>query len=331
MRQKAAAKVADRLLHGAAQPVADARPRVKRILVVAFDQAAGCALGGGGQPRRMQEPVKEGKVGKKAVGEDALQVEFQIGQLDQPRAIAQQAQHTAIGDDAVEFVLQVEEFLHHGVGGHAGGRKGGRKGGREEGRKGVEMLVLTPPLPHSLTPPLPPSPRFSIQPRRFPAADDVDRHRPAVGDAMGDGVALAVEFDAARLILQVVAEQTEQRQHPLLACLGCRRGVSLERVEPPLKNAPVILRVRPRPRDLILDLDRAVESKIGRALARRLLYPVQQVRREDSAFDADGGIVHEGCCRGARFTSTTRSANCACVSSRAMRSRATCCDGARAS
>ena len=70
--------------------------------------------------------------------------------------------------------------------------------------------------------------RLAVQPGRFPIADDVDRRRAAIGDAVGDGIDLAVEFDAARLILELVAKQAEQRHHPLLARLGRGRRIGLE-------------------------------------------------------------------------------------------------------
>jgi hypothetical protein len=42
----------------------------------------------------------------------------------------------------------------------------------------------------------------------------------AVGDAVGDGVGLAVELDALGLVFELVAEQAQQRRDPLLAGFG---------------------------------------------------------------------------------------------------------------
>ncbi len=141
MGQKAVAEVADRLLDGAAQPFADARARVERILVIALDQAFGGRSLVGRQASGVQQPVEDGEVGKETVGEDAVQVELEVGELDQPGAVAQQAQHAAVGDQAVELLVQVQELLHQRVGRHA---QGGILG-------------------------------LAVEPGRFAIADDLDR------------------------------------------------------------------------------------------------------------------------------------------------------------
>jgi hypothetical protein len=128
----------------------------------------------------VQQAVEHREVGKQAVAEDAVEVEFQVAQLDEPGAVAQQAQDAAVGDQAVELVVQVEVFLHQCVRGHARGAECGR------------------------------ALRLAVQPGRFAVADDVDRSAAAIGWRGARWVVLAVELDALGLVFDLVAEQAKQ-------------------------------------------------------------------------------------------------------------------------
>ena len=90
------------------------------------DGSARSAFGSGfvrdRQTRRVKQPVENGEVRKEAVGEDAVEIELQIAELDQARAIAQETQDTAVGDDPVELIVKVDELLYEGMSGHAEGR-----------------------------------------------------------------------------------------------------------------------------------------------------------------------------------------------------------------
>jgi hypothetical protein len=57
------------------------------------------------------------------------------------------------------------------------------------------------------------------------------------------------------LEVDLVAEEGEQGDNPLLARFGCGRRIRLERFELALENAPVILRVGPGADDFVFDLD----------------------------------------------------------------------------
>jgi hypothetical protein len=67
-----------------------------------------------------------------------------------------------------------------------------------------------------------------------------------------------------------------------------------------LEDAPVVLRIGPGAGDLVLDLGGAFQAEVGRALARQIVQPVEDVGRQDRAFDADAGVDHAY--RGARMT-----------------------------
>ncbi len=90
-----------------AQAIADAGAGVERVLVVALDQALGGGVVADRQAGGVQQPVEDGEVGEEAVGEDAVEVELEVGELDEAGAVAQQAEHAAVGDEAVEFVVRL--------------------------------------------------------------------------------------------------------------------------------------------------------------------------------------------------------------------------------
>jgi len=71
---------------------------------------------------------------------------------------------------------------------------------------------------------------------------------------MRDGVNLAIQFQAARLVFELVTEQAEQRDDPLLAGLGSGRRILFDGFELALKNPPIILGIGPGPDDLVLNL-----------------------------------------------------------------------------
>ena len=135
----------------------------------------------------MQQAVEDGEVGKETVGEDAVKIKFQVAQLDEARAVAQKAKNPAIGDEAVELFVEIDELLHDGVRRHAEG--------------GVF--------------------RFAVKAGWFAVADNLNRGLGAVGGTVRDGVELAIQLRAAGLELDLIAEESEQRNDPLLARFGC--------------------------------------------------------------------------------------------------------------
>ena len=109
---------------------------------------------------------------------------------------------------------------------------------------------------------------------------------------MADGVDPSIELGAAWLVLDVVAEQTHQGDHPQIAGLGSGVTVFLHRLQLTLEDAPVVLGVGPGAGDLVLDLGTGVEGEVGRPLTRKILDLPEDIGREDGAFDADARIVH---------------------------------------
>ena len=136
MLQEAVAEIADGVLDGLAETFADARAGIKGILMVAFDPAFGGGFVGERQARGMQQTVEDGKVGEEAVGEDAVEIELQVAQLDEARAIAQEAENAAIGDEAVELFVEIDELLNDW---HARtcGRRRSRACGRGRRARGI--------------------------------------------------------------------------------------------------------------------------------------------------------------------------------------------------
>ena len=109
---------------------------------------------------------------------------------------------------------------------------------------------------------------------------------------MADGVDPSFEFGAARLVLDVVAKEAKQGNHPEVA--GLRGGVVafFHRLQLSLEDAPVVLGVGPGAGDLVLDLGAGVEGEIGRPLTGKFLDLPENIWREDGALNADARIVH---------------------------------------
>jgi len=94
-------------------------PDSTEFLVVALDQAFRRGVCGDGQSRGVEKAVEDGEVGEEPVVEDAVEVELQVGEFDEARTVAKQAEKPAIGDNAVELIREIEIFLNKRMGGHA--------------------------------------------------------------------------------------------------------------------------------------------------------------------------------------------------------------------
>ena len=163
-----------------------------------------------------------------------------------------------VGDQTVELIVEVEELLDQRVGRHAAGGAGG----------------------------------LLVEAGRVAGADDLHRGVRSVCRAVADGVDPSIELGAAGLVLDVVAKETQQRNHPEVAGLGGGVAAFLHRLQLALEDAPVVLGVGPGAGDLVLDLDAGVEGEVGRPLTGKLLDLPEDIRREDGAFDADARVVH---------------------------------------
>ena len=164
----------------------------------------------------------------------------------------------AVGDQTVELIVEVEELLDQCVGRHAAGGVGG----------------------------------LLVEPGRIAGADDLHRSVRSVCRTVADGVSPPIELGAAGLVFDVVAKETQQRNHPEVAGLGGGVVAFLHRLQLALEDAPVVLGIGPGAGDLVLDPGAGVEAEVGRPLTGKFLDLAEDVRRENGAFDADARVVH---------------------------------------
>ena len=133
---------------------------------------------------------------------------------------------------------------------------------------------------------------FPVEAGRVTGTDDLHGGVCSVCRAVADGVYPPIEFGASRLVLDVVAKQTKERNHPKVAGLGSGVVAFFHRLQLALKDAPVVLGVGPGARNLVLDLGAGVETEVGRPLTGKFLDLTEDVRRENGTFDADARVVH---------------------------------------
>ena len=256
--EESVAEAEDGMFDGGGESFADAGSGIEGILVVAFDQAFGGGVAGAGQSGSVQDAVEDGEVGEETVGEDTFQVEFDEALFDESGGIAEESEGAAVGDESVELFIEVQEFLNEGMGGYA---KGGVAG-------------------------------FPIKSGVVAEADDMQGCLTAVGDAVRDGVGLAVEFCAGFLEFEVVFEETEEGDDPEVAGFAGGGAVGAEVVEFALKDAPVVLGIGPCAGDFVLDSGTGFEAEVGGFLPREIFQSIEEVGGKDGTFDADTGIIH---------------------------------------
>lgn len=224
--EEAVAEVEDDGVDGLAEAIADAGAGIEGVLVVDLDGGLGDGILFHRQAGGVKQAVEEGEVGEKLLGEDAFEVELDEGEFHQAGGIPEQADEAAVGDDAVEVLGEVEVFLDEAVGRHARGIG--------HGAAAVERLV---------------------------PADEVDGELVAGGIAVGDAVGFSLDglgFGEGELI----AEQAEQRDKPLVAGLGGAGGSLFEPGDFHLIGSPVGAGGGPGIGDLILDLGGRIEAEI---------------------------------------------------------------------
>lgn len=124
-------------------------------------------------------------------------------------------------------------------------------------------------------------------------ADDMQRESVQVGRMVADGIRFAVDGPGL-CKLGLIAEETEQRNHPEIAGFGGAVALAGDFFPAAIKDAPQVLGVGPGAGDSVFDLDSGIETKIPGELAGdvALLDPVQDVGGKNGAFDADGGVFH---------------------------------------
>ena len=83
--------------------------------MVMLDQRIRGGVAGLRKSRDMEQPIERGEVGEEFLVEHPIEVELDVGELYEPRGIAEQTEEPAVGDERVEVLRQVEIFLHHCV------------------------------------------------------------------------------------------------------------------------------------------------------------------------------------------------------------------------
>ena len=185
----------------------------------------------------MKQSKKNCKVGEQAIGKDAIEIKLQIAELHQARAVAQDSQQPPVSDNPVKLIGEIQVFLNQRVGGHAQGH----------------LLWLT------------------IQTGGLPITYDVERRLLSVGYPMGNRVVLAVQFRPTRLIFELIAKETQERNNPKVARLSGGRRIGFQRFDFVLKSVPIMLGVGPDPKNFVLDLSRRIQLEVSRLSVRQHL------------------------------------------------------------
>jgi hypothetical protein len=120
LSEKSVGEGLDCSLNGLAKTIADTGAGFDGIEVVALDETFSGGLGRNRKTRRVEEAVKECEVGVEAVGEDTVEVELKVSEFDEAGAVTKEPEKSAVGDEAVGLVGEVEIFLHETMRRHAG-------------------------------------------------------------------------------------------------------------------------------------------------------------------------------------------------------------------
>ncbi|OPZ36200.1 MAG: hypothetical protein BWY96_02390 [Spirochaetes bacterium ADurb.BinA120] len=255
--QKAVGKGDDGSPHRVRKPVADARPGLERVLMVALDYAFGGGVAARRHARDVQQPVEDGEVGILVLVEHALQVELHKREPHQAARAAQQAQLQAVCNQRVQVLGQIEVLLHQSVGRHAG---------TAALALSVQAVVETHYVYGKTVPVL---------------------------RAVADGVRLAVHrLGPARF--RLVAQKAQERNHEKPPGLRGARFALLYPLHAMAEHLPQVARVRPRADYFFLNLRAGIQAEVFRRLASRLalLQRIEDVGRKDGAFYAYRRIFH---------------------------------------
>ena len=215
MIKEAVGEIQDGSLDRAAEAVTNAGTGFEGVLVVAFEERIRCGLRRLRQARDVEKPVEDGEIGKEFLAKDPVKVELDVGELHQPRGVAQEAEQTAIGDERVEVLGEVEVFLDVCV------------------RANARTAAL----------------RFAVE--RFTSAYDVDGKTAVPAEAMGETERLVADHLSLRVVVEVcVAEETEQ-PFDEVARFGDAGFRGARCIESVVVHAPRILRVSPCAEDIV--------------------------------------------------------------------------------
>ena len=122
---------------------------------------------------------------------------------------------------------------------------------------------------------------------------DVQREAVAGNVAVGDGVGFSIQRFGLGLF-RLIAEQRQQREGEEIARLG-NTGLTIAEIgDLRLIASPERFGGSPGGGDLVLHFAGGIKPEVSRLL-RMLVLPgngIEQIGRKDSAFEADGGVVH---------------------------------------
>jgi hypothetical protein len=253
--EEAVGQALEALFDAVAEAIADATALLDGVLAVLFEEAVGGIGGGARQAAAVEQAVEDFELAEALLVEDLREVELDIGLAADVGAVAQQAQGEAVGDDAPEVFAAVEEFLEEGVRGHSGAFGG---------RCACQVVAR---------------------------ADDVDGGR-VVGLAgtMGDGEEGAIELVGAWVVVELVSQEAQERDHPGIAGERRARVVLGQPLEPLLEQVPLAARGGEDEGDFVGEAAFAVQTEIARGLSGELagLELVNKVGPQEAALDADG-------------------------------------------
>jgi hypothetical protein len=268
VRQEAVRQDQQSLFHAVAQAVAHPSALFQRVLMVAFQPAVTRVRSGVRQARAVDQPVEHGEVGEALLIEDLRQVAFDIRLPPEVRAGVQQTQRAPVGDQPPHLLAAVEILLHQHV------RRDPPSSAHAERTGRGAPQVLAPP-------------------------DDM--HRRGVvcsASAVRNGEARLVNLIRVRVGVQVVAEQTEERDDPGIAGDCGRRtppvppasgGVRGGARQAAAKDRPLRLGVGEDACDLIGQGARPVQPEIARLLPWQIAGKrrLQDVGIKQTAFETD--------------------------------------------
>lgn len=115
MIREAVGELEDGILDRAAEAVADAFAGRQAVLMVVLQQRFGRLTGRLGKARDVEQPLEDGEVCEQVFAKHAVEIKLDVGQADEARGVAQQAQQPAIRDDGEDVLGEVEVFLDVGV------------------------------------------------------------------------------------------------------------------------------------------------------------------------------------------------------------------------
>ena len=119
MAQKAISEHGQALLDALAQMLANSPTLLDRMRIVLLEQAVAGILDTARQPSAMEQSKERGEVLEPLLLKHARQVELDVSLATNERAVAEESQAQAVGDDAPKVLGAIEVILHQRMRRHA--------------------------------------------------------------------------------------------------------------------------------------------------------------------------------------------------------------------